>query len=97
MEQIELKMEEGDAGHFYISERGERFGEMEISIADGQLTVYHTEVIPKAEGRGFAKKLLDAMVDHARKNALTVVPLCPYVQLQFKRHPEDYADVWKHN
>ncbi|HEU4902844.1 MAG TPA: N-acetyltransferase [Flavisolibacter sp.] len=35
------------------------------------------------------------MVDYARKNGLKVIPLCPYVHAQFKRHPADYADVWK--
>jgi uncharacterized protein len=42
-----------------------------------------------------AKKLLSAMVDYARKNQLKVLPLCPYVLAQFKRHREEYADVWE--
>jgi predicted GNAT family acetyltransferase len=38
--------------------------------------------------------LLDAMIDYARKNNLKVITLCPFVHAQFKRHPEEYADVW---
>jgi predicted GNAT family acetyltransferase len=34
------------------------------------------------------------MVEHARKNKLKVIPLCTYVHVQFKRHPDEYADVW---
>jgi predicted GNAT family acetyltransferase len=68
---------------------------MVISVSGSNLTVYHTEVLPQAEGRGLAKKLLVAMVDYARKNGLQVIPLCPYVHAQFKRHPGDYADLWK--
>lgn len=92
---VRLQINETGQGAFLIEEGNEQLGEMAISIANGNLTVYHTEVSPKAEGKGFAKRLLAAMVDHARKNSLKVVPLCPYVHAQFKRHPEEYADVWK--
>jgi len=94
MDDVKLKLDEKDNGHFYILDGEEQVAEMEISISGNDLTVYHTEVLPKAEGKGLAKKLLATMVDHARKNALKVIPLCPYVHAQFKRHPEEYADVW---
>jgi uncharacterized protein len=94
MEEIKLEFLENGHGHFFITDEGEQLGEMEISISGNELTVYHTEVSPKAEGKGFAKKLLTTMVDHARKNALKVIPLCPYVHAQFRRHPEEFADVW---
>lgn len=94
MENIQLKLDSKGFGHFYITEDNERLGEMEISIAGSNLTVYHTEVAEKAEGRGYAKMLLKEMVAYARKNGLQVIALCPFVHAQFKRHPEDYADVW---
>jgi len=68
---------------------------MEIGIGDGRLTAYHTEVSPKAEGKGLAKKLLSHMVAYAREHHLKVIPLCPFVNAQFKRHPEEYADIWE--
>ena len=94
MDDIKLKLDEKDNGHFYILDGEEQVAEMEISISGNDLTVYHTEVLPKAEGKGLAKKLLATMVDYARQHALKVIPLCPYVHAQFKRHPEEYADVW---
>jgi len=54
----------------------------------------HTEVDPAHEGKGIAHQLLDAMVAYARENKLQVVPLCPFVLAQFRRHPELYADLW---
>ena len=95
MDTIELRLNEKGRGGFYIMEGTDQLGEMELSIHGNELTVYHTEVDPKAEGKGYAKKLLAAMVDYARKNALQVKPLCPFVHAQFKRHPDEYADVWK--
>lgn len=97
MEEVKLKLDENGRGHFYVLDGEEQIGEMEVSISGNNLTVYHTEVLPKGEGKGLAKKLLTTMVDHARKNALKVIPLCPYVNAQFKRHPEEYVDVWNKN
>lgn len=95
MEEIKLNVDENGFGHFNIYDGEEELGEMEVKISEKDLTVYHTEVQPKAEGKGLAKKLLEALVAHARKNALQIIPLCSYVHLQFKRHPEEYADIWK--
>jgi predicted GNAT family acetyltransferase len=94
MDEVKLNLNERKHGHFFIMDREEQIAEMEISISGDNLTVYHTEVSSRAEGKGLAKKLLATMVDYARKNSLKVIPLCPYVHAQFKRHPEEYADVW---
>lgn len=95
MEEVELKLNSKGNGSFELWENGERMGEMVVGIAGNELTVFHTEVIAKAEGRGLARKLLDSMVHYAREHAMKVIPLCPYVHAQFKRHPEQYADIWK--
>jgi len=94
MEEIELKLDNKKQGGFYINDETGLLGEMVISIADKNLTVYHTEVLPRAEGKGLAKKLLNHMTEYARKNGLKVIALCPYVHLQFRRHPEEYSDIW---
>ncbi|HEX5025011.1 MAG TPA: GNAT family N-acetyltransferase [Agriterribacter sp.] len=94
MENVKLFLDEEGNGRFYIMDGEDRAGEMQINISGKALTVYHTEVLPKAEGKGLAKELLNAMVDYARKNGLQVIALCPYVHLQFTRHPERYADIW---
>jgi predicted GNAT family acetyltransferase len=70
-------------------------GSMLVYISDNSLKAMHTEVDPAHEGKGIAHQLLDAMVAHARENKLQVVPLCPFVFAQFKRHPELYADLWQ--
>jgi predicted GNAT family acetyltransferase len=95
MEDVQLKLNEKKHGHFYLTENDERIAEMQIGISGNDLTVYHTEVSPNHEGKGLAKKLLSAMVDYVRKNNLKVIALCPYVLAQFKRRPEEYADIWK--
>jgi predicted GNAT family acetyltransferase len=94
MDEVKLNLNDKGHGAFYIMDGADQLGEMVVSITSSNLTVYHTEVSAKAEGKGYAKKLLNEMVDYARKNNLKVIPLCPYVHAQFKRHPKEYADVW---
>ncbi len=94
MNDITLKLDPDGKGSFFIDQEGERLAEMVISIADNNLTVYHTEVSEKLKGQGIASKLLSAMVDYARQHQLKVIALCPYVSAQFKRHPEQYKDIW---
>ena len=95
MNPINLILNEEGHGAFFIMEKEKRIAEMVFGIHDGQLTVYHTEVDPAAEGKGLAGQLLQEMVKYAREKNLQVIPLCPYVLAQFKRHSADYADIWK--
>jgi len=95
MLETQLQLNEKGRGKFFVEENGEQLGEMEVAITDEKLIAYHTEVLPKGEGKGLAKKLLSAMVEYARSHHLKVVALCPYVFAQFKRHEELYGDIWE--
>ena len=52
----------------------------------------HTFTPPEARGKGIALKLVQAMVADAREQGFTIVPQCPYVEAQFRKHA-DWADV----
>ena len=95
MATVKLELNEKNHGGFNLYKDDLKIGEMVVSISNGELTVYHTEVDEAYAGQGLAKVLLDEMVAYVRANALKVIPLCPYVFAQFKRHPEAYADIWK--
>lgn len=95
MEDVKLVLNNEGRGGFFIKDDNKRIGEMIISINDKELTVYHTEVAPEAEGKGLAKNMLETMVKYARDHKMKVIPLCPYVHAQFNRHKEMYADIWK--
>ncbi|KQO28665.1 acetyltransferase [Flavobacterium sp. Leaf82] len=95
METIKLELDEKKHGAFNLYVDDKKQGEMTLSIKPDVLTVYHTGVEPEAEGKGYAKKLLNEMTSYARANNLMVLPLCPYVHAQFKKNPEEYKDIWK--
>lgn len=95
MENIQFISLKKGLSAFIIQEGDEKIAEMVVGLSDQYVTVYHTEVAPHQEGKGIAGQLLTAMVDYAREHHLKVIPLCPYVHAQFKRHPERYEDIWE--
>ena len=95
MEDIKLELNQHGDGAFYLLLDNVIVAKMLIGILNDHLNAYHTEAM--IEGKGYAKKLLEAMVSYAREHQLKVTPYCPYVNAQFKRHPEQYSDIWDRN
>jgi predicted GNAT family acetyltransferase len=92
--EVQLKIDDSGKGAFFVDEDGKRVAEMVISVSGNNLTVYHTEVSESLKGKGVSTLLLETMVKYVRDNNLKVIPLCPYVNVQFKRHPDKYDDIW---
>jgi hypothetical protein len=93
MEEVKLHLNEKRQGRFFIMQGEKQIAEMVVAISGDLLTVYHTEVLPEAEGSGLAKKLLDALVAYLREHKLKLLPLCAYVALQLRRHPEVFEGI----
>jgi predicted GNAT family acetyltransferase len=80
-------------GAFYIEENGARLAEMTYSKAgDALIIIDHTEVSDALRGKGAGKQLVSAAVDHARKNNLKILPLCPFAKSVFEKVKE-FQDV----
>ncbi len=76
----------GKKGRFIIYENNEEAGEMTyVWAGKDKFIIEHTEVEEKFNGHGFAKQLVMAGVDYARKNDLKIIPLCPYAKSRFDR------------
>ena len=97
MEKTKVVLKNNAYGEVELFSDDKKVGKMDIAVSDGKLTVFHTEVDSKFEGRGFAKLLLNQLVSYAKENGLKIIPLCPYVNAQFVRHPDEYAEVWLKN
>ncbi|MFL5762536.1 MAG: GNAT family N-acetyltransferase [Bacteroidia bacterium] len=95
MNEVLLEIDETKHGKFIIEDDGQEVGTMKVHLEDNDLIVEGTEVDRKMRGQHLGKRLIEAMVHHARHNHYNVVTLCPFVQGQFEKHPEDYRDVWK--
>jgi predicted GNAT family acetyltransferase len=95
MSEVQNSIGNTGSGVFFIEENGTRMAYMNIHINGSILQALHTEVDEAWKGHGLGHRLVEAMVEYARKNKLKVVAQCPFVRAQFERHPEQYADVWQ--
>ena len=67
--------------------------EMTYSRTSAQLIIIdHTEVPDALRGRGVGQALVLRAVEDARREAFKIIPLCPFANAQFERHPE-WRDV----
>jgi uncharacterized protein len=57
-------------------------------IANGVITLMHTETPPQARGRGIASRLVEGELQVARARGLKVIPRCPFVRAYMAKHPE---------
>jgi len=61
-------------------------------IADRALLIKHTEIAPEFEGKGYGSELVRRVLEHARQQDKSVIPICPYAMNFIRRHRE-YIDV----
>lgn len=57
-------------------------------VDDETLALTHTEVDPSLEGQGVGTHLVEGVLAFAEQNNLKIVPLCPFVAVYIKRHPD---------
>ena len=80
-------------GRFVIRHGGEE-AELTYSVTTPTLIIAdHTGVPDSFRGTGAGLALVEALVTAARKDGFKVVPLCPFVKAQARKHP-DWADVF---
>lgn len=56
------------------------------------MIIDHTEVADALRGKNAGKQMVAAAVEHARKNNLKILPLCPFAKAVFNKTP-DFQDV----
>jgi predicted GNAT family acetyltransferase len=88
-------LEENDAKGRYVYRANGAEAEMTFSKAGEHLVIIdHTEVPDAFRGQGIGLRLVTRAVEDARAAGKKVIPLCPFANAQFRRHPE-WADVLK--
>ena len=85
--------ETGSKGRYFVRHAtGE--SELTYSVMSAKLKIAdHTGVADGQEGKGIGLIMLRAFVDDARKDGFKIIPLCPFVNAQRRKHPE-WADAF---
>ena len=83
----------GSKGRYVLRSAEGVEAEMTFSRAGERLLIIdHTEVPDAFRGRGVGLRLVAHAVEDARAAGKKIIPLCPFANAQFRRHPE-WADV----
>jgi predicted GNAT family acetyltransferase len=62
--------------------------ELDYQLRGSVMHIVHTGVPRALEGRGIAAQLVATALVHARAEQWRVVPVCGYVEVYMRRHPE---------
>ena len=85
----EVILEDHGSKRRYVIRRPEGEAELTLSVlTPDKVIADHTYVPDALRGEGLAEALLGALLDDARSKGFTIVPLCPFVASQARRHPE---------
>jgi len=85
----------GSKGRYFLRSPAGDEAEMTFTrIGEHQIIIDHTEVPDAFRGQGVGLRLVTRAVEDARAAGTKIIPLCPFANAQFHRHPE-WADVLK--
>ncbi|TMM55225.1 GNAT family N-acetyltransferase [Sulfitobacter sabulilitoris] len=84
---------EGSRGR-YVLDRGGHLASLTYSILSSQTVIAdHTDVPEALRGSGAGLALVERLVSDARAEGFRIVPLCPFVNAERRKHPE-WADAF---
>jgi uncharacterized protein len=95
MSALAATVRDNSAAHRYeLLLDGELVGDLLYRTRDDVVTLIHTEVVPRLEGRGLGEQLVAGALADIHERGLQIVPLCPFVAA-YIRHHREYDDLVK--
>jgi uncharacterized protein len=82
-----------DLARYEIFEDGELAGFADYKRSDGAISLRHTEVDDRFEGRGLGSTLAREVLGAARADGVEVLPHCPFMAAYIREHPDDYLSL----
>lgn len=85
---MEVNLTDNAAANQYEVHIDNQKARIEYIKAQGNIYLTHTEVPVSLEGRGIGSAMVKSALKDVQAQGLTLVPLCPFVALYIKNHPE---------
>lgn len=77
---------------YHQNEEGKLLAEITWQKQGDILFVDHTFTDPSLRGQGIAGRLVDKVTEYARREGLSIMPICPYVVRKFDEDSQ-FEDV----
>jgi predicted GNAT family acetyltransferase len=82
-----------DESRYEVYDDGELAGFALYKRSEGVITLTHTEVDDRFEGKGLGSALARGVLDEARRDGLAVLPYCPFMSRYIRGHADEYVDL----
>lgn len=92
---LSYKLIDNEKAKQYELHIDELVARVEYMRVQNNIYLTHTEVPVKLEGKGIGAAIVKQVLQDIEQRNLTLVPLCPFVALYLKRHPEWKKLVFK--
>lgn len=87
------KAVDGSKGRYVLTRDGAEAETTFSVLSESRVIADHTDVPDVMRGTGAGAALVAYMVEDARANSFRIIPLCPFVNAQRRKHPE-WADAF---
>jgi predicted GNAT family acetyltransferase len=98
MPDLEITREDSETKARYVGRIDGLAEEAELTLSKASPTLViadHTSVPEAMRGQGVGHQLLARLIDDARAAGQTILPLCPFVKAQARKHRDEWADVFQ--
>ncbi|XDA97451.1 GNAT family N-acetyltransferase [Sulfitobacter sp. LCG007] len=94
MSDAQIRRETSEGKGRYVLSRDGDAAELTYSVLSATGIIADDTGVPDSmRGTGAGLALVERMVEDARRDGFRIVPLCPFVNAQRRKHPE-WADVF---
>jgi predicted GNAT family acetyltransferase len=85
-------IDNGSKARFEVTREGHT-ADLTYKVDGDRITLIHTNVPDALEGHGVGGELVQAAVDRAARDGLTIEPVCPYARHWLRKHTDALGDV----